>query len=296
MTQRRTKRTFVADGHIRHAYSPLVESAGSIRPAWAPEGIDITRPSAARVYDYYLGGFHNFAADRRMAEQAMSMWPDLPVLMRANRAFLRRAVRALTAAGVRQFLDLGSGIPTAGNVHVIAHEAAPDSRVVYVDNDPVAVAHSRAILDGDRRTTVLQADLRRPAEVLAEAELLGVLDLARPVGLLMLAVLHFVSDEDDPAGIVAGYRDEVAAGSHLVVSHASSDQLPAELLASHRELYRRTPTPMTMRSRPEVAAFFDGLELVEPGLVQMPLWRPDGPDDVDDHPERFNAWVGVGVK
>ena len=265
------------------------------RPDWAPAGIDLDRPSAARVYDFYLGGFHNFAADREMGRRAIEMWPELPEIMKANRAFLRRAVRYLVAAGVRQFLDIGSGIPTVGNVHEVARAAAPDARVVYVDNDPVAVEHSRAILTGSEQTAVVQADLREPDSVLRDPAAKALLDLRRPVAVLMVAVLHFVSDEDDPHGLVRRYRDAAPAGSYLAVSHASSEGQPA-LTESHRGLYRRTATPMTMRTRAQIAAFFDGYELVEPGLVYLPLWRPDPGTEADERPERFSGFAGVGRK
>ncbi|QFZ17152.1 SAM-dependent methyltransferase [Saccharothrix syringae] len=252
--------------------------------------IDLTRPSAARVYDYYLGGAHNFAVDREMAEQAIRMWPEVPMIMRANRAFLRRAVRFCVARGVTQFLDLGSGIPTVGNVHEVARAADPGARVVYVDNDPVAVTYSRTILDGDRQTAVVQEDLRHPAEVLAAQQLL---DLSRPVAVMMVAVLHFVAD--GAADVVAAYRDAVPPGSFLVVSHATGDGQAPRDADAHTDLYRqRTTTPMTMRSKAEVEALFAGFELVEPGVVHLPLWRPETPEDVDEHPERFAGLAAVG--
>ncbi|WP_367131525.1 SAM-dependent methyltransferase [Saccharothrix sp. HUAS TT1] len=256
--------------------------------------IDLTRPSAARVYDYYLGGAHNFAVDREMAEQAIGMWPELPLIMQANRAFLRRAVQFCVREGVTQFLDLGSGIPTVGNVHEVAREADPGSRVVYVDNDPIAVTYSRTILGDDARTTVVQEDLRRPAEVLARPEVAGLLDFDRPVAVMMVAVLHFV--QDDPAEIVATYRDAVPPGSFLVVSHATQEG-QTDQADEHSDLYRRrTATPMRMRSKAEVAALFDGYDLVEPGVVHLPLWRPASPEDVDERPERFAGLAAVGRK
>jgi SAM-dependent methyltransferase len=247
------------------------------------------------VYDYYLGGAHNFAVDRELAKQAIGMWPDLPLIMQANRAFLRRAVRYCAAAGVRQFLDLGSGIPTVGNVHEVARAEAPDARVVYVDNDPIAAAYSRSILGDDRQTGVVQADLRRPDLVLSRPEVASLLDLSQPVAVMMVAVLHFVADSDDPAGVVAAYRDAVAPGSFLVVSHATTDGQPVQA-DEHSQLYRRTPTPMSMRSRAQVAALFDGFEMVDPGVVFLPLWRPVSLDDVDEHPERFTGLAAVGRK
>jgi SAM-dependent methyltransferase len=245
------------------------------------------------VYDFYLGGSHNLKVDRHMAREAISLWPDLPVIMQSNRAFLRRAVRYLTGQGINQFLDIGSGIPTVGNVHEVAQQANPDARVVYVDNDPVAVAHSRAILAGDDRTAVVHADLRESGAVLEDPLVRATIDLDRPVAVLMVAVLHFVPDEDDPARAVATVRDRLAPGSHVVISHASAEGRP-EYAETHRELYRRTSTPMTMRSRAEIARFFDGFDLVEPGLVWLPLWRPEDPSRAEDRPERTTGFAGVG--
>ncbi len=272
------------------------------RPSWAPPGLDLTRPSPARVYDFYLGGFHNFAVDREMGLKALQMWPELPQIMRANRAFLRRAVTYLAGQGVRQFLDIGSGIPTVDNVHTVAQEVAPDARVVYVDIDPVAVAHSQAILEGDPRTAVVLGDLRRPEEVLQAPALTGLLDLDQPVALLMVALLHFIPDEDDPRAVIARYREALAPGSYLVVSHASHDGQP-ERTQSHQGLYQRAGTPMTMRSRARIAEFFDGFELVDPGLVYLLEWHPDldSRPDAENSPEaglqsaeQAPGWVGVG--
>jgi SAM-dependent methyltransferase len=263
------------------------------RPNWIPAEVDLSRPSAARVYDCYLGGSHNLEVDRRMAREAISLWPDLPRVMQSNRAFLRRAVRYLGKRGITQFLDIGSGIPTVGNVHEVARRVNPWARVVYVDNDPVAVAHSRAILAGDQRTVVVHADLREPDTILNDASVRELFDLDLPVAVLMVAVLHFIPDEDDPVGVVARIRECLAPGSHLVLSHASAEGRP-EVAASHQELYSRTPTPMTMRGRAEIARLFDGFELVEPGLVWLPLWRPDDPD-ADKSPERTTGFAGVGI-
>src|SRR4051794_20046216 len=263
------------------------------RPNWLPAEVDLSRPSAARVYDYYLGGSHNLEVDRHMAREAISLWPDLPEIMRSNRAFLRRSVRYLAGQGISQFLDIGSGIPTVGNVHEAAQRAEPRARVVYVDVDPVAVAHSRAILAGDERTAVVHADLREPETFLGPPTVRAMLGLEQPIAVLMVAVLHFVSDEDDPFGAVARVRDRLAPGSHLVISHASAEGRP-EAAASHRELYSRTPTPMTMRSRDEITQFFDGFDLVDPGLVWLPLWRPDSSGAAAEQPERTTGFAGVG--
>jgi hypothetical protein len=262
------------------------------RPSWAPAEVDLDRPSAARVYDYYLGGFHNFPADREMAQEAIRMWPELPRMMQANRAFLRRAVRFAVEQGVTQFLDIGSGIPTVGNSHEVAVQADPQSRVVYVDVDPVAVAHSRAILGDDPTTKVVQADLRDVDAILTHPDVTSMLDFDRPVAVLMVAVLHFIPDTDDPAGVVGRFRDAVADGSLLVISHASQEGQPV-LATSHQQLYRRTSTPMTMRTRAEIAPFFEGLDLVEPGLAPISQWRPESPVDPAD---RMVGFAGVGTK
>jgi hypothetical protein len=271
----------------------VTEEAHVSRPEWAPYGVDLDRPNAARVYDYYLGGAHNFAVDRRMAQEALAAWPELPLIMRANRAFLRRAVRFLVRSGVRQFLDLGSGIPTVGNVHEIAQAEDPSCRVVYVDVDPVAVAHGHALLDGDPRVSAVQADLRDPATVLRLARTEGGLDLTRPVAVLLVAVLHFVQDIDDPAGLVAGYREATVPGSALVICHATSDG-QGERADEHLALYARTPTPMTMRSHAGVTALLKGYELVDPGLVFMALWRPDDATEIPDDPAEFPGYAAVG--
>jgi hypothetical protein len=262
-------------------------------PSWAPVEVDVDRPSAARVYDYYLGGSHNFAVDREMARLAVGLWPDLPQIMQANRAFLRRAVRYLASQGITQFLDIGSGIPTVGNVHEVAQAAAPDARVVYVDIDPVAVAHSRAILAGDDRTDVVHADLRDVESVLGDSRTARLLDLSRPVGVLMVALLHFVPPEANPAGLLARYRAAMAPGSYLVVSHATHEGQPDEA-GEHTALYQRTGTPMTMRSRAEVDGLFDGFDLVAPGVVFLPSWRPEPGALPDAHPERYSGFAAVG--
>ncbi|MFI0464510.1 SAM-dependent methyltransferase [Saccharopolyspora sp. 5N102] len=261
-----------------------------------PESIDLEKPNAARVYDYYLGGNHNFAIDRQMAEEAIRMWPELPLIMQANRAFLRRAVQHCADQGIRQFLDLGSGIPTVGNVHEVAQQAAPGARVVYVDTDPVAVAYSKNLLRDNPNASIIRADLCDPEAVLDSPEVADLLDLSQPVALMMVAVLHFVGDEARPYEIVAKYRDALAPGSFLVISHAAPEGRP-DVASSHADLYRqRTATPMTMRPKADVKAFFEGFELLEPGVVPLPLWRPAAEADVDEHPERFTGLAGVGRK
>ncbi|MEU9117682.1 SAM-dependent methyltransferase [Streptomyces sp. NPDC048483] len=263
------------------------------RPHWVPEGTDQDTPNVARVYDCYLGGSHNFAADREMARKAIEMWPDLPRIMRANRAFLRRAVQYLAGEGCTRFLDIGSGIPTFGAVHEVAREVRPDARVVYVDIDPVAVAHSRLMLRDDPLCEVVRADMRDPEGLLAEPAVAALLRPGEPVGVLLVAVLHFVTDEEDPGRIVRVLHDEVPPGSALVLSHASSEGRPDQA-EGHQELYRRTPTPLTMRSRADITALFDGFVPVEPGVVFLPEWHPERLETVGPHPELTTGLAGVG--
>ncbi|MFF4099192.1 SAM-dependent methyltransferase [Streptomyces sp. NPDC001903] len=273
------------------------------RPAWAPPGIDISVPSVSRIYDYYLGGSHNFEVDRQAARRAMEFLPGLPKIMQANRAFMRRAVRYAVARGVTQFLDIGSGIPTFGNVHEIAQAASPEARVVYVDHDPVAVAHSRAVLAGDERTGIVAADLRKPQDILAAPEVSQLLDFERPVALLLVAVLHFLEDSDDPYAAVAELRDALAPGSLLVLTHASYEGIPLspEVASGTVGVYRDIRNPLVMRSGEQIGRFFDGFELVEPGVVSMPLWQPEGTEDPEDgetpeDPYAFSGFGGVGRK
>ncbi|MFF2650125.1 SAM-dependent methyltransferase [Streptomyces sp. NPDC058045] len=267
------------------------------RPAWAPQSIDITVPSVSRIYDYYLGGSHNFEVDRETARKAMEFMPGLPKVMQANRAVMRRAVRYAVDEGIDQFLDIGSGIPTFGNVHQIAQEARPGARVVYVDHDPVAVAHSQAVLEGNPDAGVVGADLRRPQCLLASEEVTRLLDLKRPVALLLIAVLHFVADADDPHRAVAELTEALAPGSLLIVTHASYEGIPvsAEQAAGTVDVYEDIRNPLIMRSPDEIARFFEGYEMVEPGLVPIPLWRPQtAPEDED--PFAYSGFVGVGRK
>jgi len=263
------------------------------QPLWATSEIDLNTPSAARMYDYYLGGFNNFEPDRVLAQKAIDEWPDLPLIMRANRSFLRRAVAALVEQGVRQFLDIGSGIPTVGNVHEVAQTLAPDARVVYVDIDPVAVAHSRALLAGNANAVTLNADLRRPGQILADPALNDLLDLNQPVALLLFAVLHFVEEKDEPGQLIGTFRDAFAPGSFLAISHATHELHATELIGAHRDVYRKTATPMTMRTSAQVLDLFDGFDLIDPGLTLMERWRP-GPSQDVEHAERYPAWAGVG--
>jgi SAM-dependent methyltransferase len=265
------------------------------RPAWAPRSIDISVPSVSRIYDYYLGGSHNFEVDREAARKAMEFMPGLPKIMQANRAFMRRAVQYAVGEGITQFLDIGSGIPTHGNVHEVARAALPGAHVVYVDHDPVAVAHSQAVLEGNAGAGVVAGDLRKPHDILGSPEVERLIDLNRPVALLLVAILHFVEDADDPYRAVAELRDALAPGSMLILTHASYEgiPLPAERAEGAVDVYKDIRNPLIMRSRDDVARFFEGYDMVEPGLVPMPHWRPDtAPEDED--PYAFSGFAGVG--
>lgn len=261
------------------------------RAAWVPADINVDVPSAARVYDYLLGGGHNFVADRNVGDLVLKVLPNGGQIAGSNRAFLRRAVRHMMDEGITQFLDLGSGIPTVGNVHEIAQKVDPTAHVVYVDHDEVAVAHSRLILQGNEHATVVGADFTDAGAVLATDEVRA-LDFDRPIGLLMVAVFHFVPDRKDPRGIVASYRDALPSGSLVALSHLTADFSTAQM-ASVADAMRNSRDPMYFRPREEVVAMFDGLDLVDPGVVSAPHWRPepgltvDGPEDV---------YVGVGRK
>ena len=259
---------------------------------WAvPTGFDASVPNFARVYDYLLGGKDNFAVDKAIAEQALAVAPELRVMARENRAFLRRAVRFLAGeAGIRQFLDIGTGLPTQGNVHEVAREVAPDARVVYADADPVVLVHGRALLADADKATIIQADLRRPQDLLDDPELRARIDLAEPVAVLLVAVLHAITDAEDPVGIVRRLRDAMAPGSYLVVSHSSAEGL-AEVSARVGAVLGRA-APWVPRTRAEVLRFFGGFELVEPGLVSAPEWRPDTAGAAAQ-PE--GAWIDAGV-
>lgn len=254
------------------------ERPDSITAERAPTGVDTTTPHPARVYDYALGGKDNFAVDRQLAEEGRKAFPQSFISARASRVFLTRAVRYLAAeAGIRQFLDIGAGLPTSPNVHEVAQAAAPESRVVYVDNDPVVLSHARALLTSapEGATGYIDADLRNVGKILDEAT--ATLDFGRPVGIMLVGILHYLTDAADPYGIVARLVDAVPAGSYLTIVHLTGDFYPEEMEKFMR-LWNDSAPPGSegaLRSHAEVCRFFDGLELVEPGVVQVSKWRPD---------------------
>jgi hypothetical protein len=261
--------------------------------------INTSVPNPARIYDYLLGGKDNYPADREVAEQVVAIAPVARDVVQDNRAFLRRVVRFLTReAGIRQFIDLGSGLPTQGNVHEIAQAIAPEARVVYVDNDAMVVTHSRALLAGDN-TLAVQADLREPDVILKHPEVRELIDFDQPIALLLVAILHFLPDDQGPLGIVARFRDALPAGSYLAISHGTRDiptrpdisaEAMAEMGARVERLYQQTTASIVTRTRPQVERFFDGFDLLDPGLVEIQRWRPD--DQSSLLPGGFYGGVG----
>jgi len=243
------------------------------------------------MYDYALGGSHNFAVDREMVEKVEAMMPGSSLIAHANRGFLRRAVRYCLDVGVRQFIDVGSGIPTVGSVHEVAREVAPDTRVIYVDLDPIAVAHSQAILRDSPYTAAIHGDVRRPAEIMGDPQVARLIDFDLPVAVLLVSILHFVADADDPAGLVRGLTASLARGSYLVLSHGTPEERPDDA-DTVGLLYKGTSTPLSLRSRAEIQALFGDFALVEPGLTWVSEWRRV-PGQAED-PERREMLAGVG--
>jgi hypothetical protein len=263
--------------------------------SWIPAEVDTSRASIARVYDWWLGGDHNFVVDQDAARAMIAVEPRARAIAREYRAFLIRAVRYLAGeAGIRQFLDIGSGIPTARNVHQVALETAPGSRVVYVDSDDVAVAHSRLLLKGNPGATAIQADLREPETILNHPETRRLLDFSQPVALLLAAVLHFIPDSDDPRGILGTLRRPLVPGSYLAISHGCSDAFSYVPSAFSAAYSNRVAGQAIFRSREEITGLFEGFPLVEPGLTWLPEWRPDRPGDVPDTPAALWGIAGVG--
>ncbi|MGH3343853.1 MAG: SAM-dependent methyltransferase [Carbonactinosporaceae bacterium] len=254
-----------------------------------PSGLDTTGPSPARVYDYILGGKDNFAIDREAAQKILAAAPDTGALALANREFLVRAVRFMAQSGICQFIDVGTGIPTSPSVHEVARSFDPSARVVYVDNDPMVVVHNRARLATDDGIEAIDGDVRDAEGILSDPQLHDLIDYDEPVGVLVIAVLHFISDEEDPAGALARFRDRMAPGSYLVIAQMTADGDP-EGLEQARAAGASAGTNPTFRSREELLSFFEGFELVAPGLVDVQHWRPEH----DAAPTRLKVAGGVG--
>ncbi|MFC0107322.1 SAM-dependent methyltransferase [Kibdelosporangium aridum] len=265
---------------------------------WIPDEVDTSVPSMARTYDFLLGGAHNFAVDRMVAEQAEKAMPGAAKIARINRAFLGRVVRFMVDQGVTQFLDIGSGIPTVGNVHVVAQQANPQARVLYVDKDPIAVAHSELMLGNNDRADVLRADMRDPESIVHSSQARRLLDFDKPIGMLLVMMIHWVPDEDDPWALIGRYRDALPTGSYLALSHVTAEQREDQVTEVQGKIREsRSTDQLTPRSHDQILRMFDGFELVEPGLVGCGLWHPRGPGDIADNPElNSHVYGGVGKK
>jgi hypothetical protein len=256
---------------------------------------DTTAAHPARVWDYWLGGKDNFAADREAGDRAMAAMPSVDTAARAGRAFLAAAVHYLAAGmGIRQFLDIGTGLPTASNTHEVAQKVGPESRIVYVDNDPIVLTHARALLTSDARgqTAYVDADLRDTGKILEEASY--VLDYSQPVAVMLLHVLHFIPDSDDPHGIVAKLMAAMPSGSYLVIAHTTADLGTPGLREAAERYNENSSVTVTLRSKPEIARFFDGLELVEPGITPVGVWRPGPMEDIPT--QGLSTFTAVGRK
>jgi S-adenosyl methyltransferase len=268
-------------------------SWAKVDPSYVPPDVDTSKPSVARVYDAILGGKDNFAADRAVAADAVRAMGDGGSGARLNRAALGRAVRFMAGQGVAQFLDLGSGLPTVHNTHEIAQAVNPAARVVYVDNDPSAYLHGRALLADDASTTVVLADIREPDTLLAMPVVTRFIDFSKPAGLILNAVVHHLLDEEDPYGLVERYKDALAPGSYMQLTHFSDSSPEAK---ANEQVLRQSLGRGQTRSREQIARFFDGLDLLEPGLVYLPEWRPDEPVRLPLDPGGKLMLVGVGRK
>jgi SAM-dependent methyltransferase len=258
-----------------------------------PATLDPKVPNVARMYDYMLGGKENYASDRAAVDKLIELEPAVPRFARLNREFLGRAVRFVADQGVSQFLDVGAGLPTQQSVHEVARAINPDARIVYVDNDPVVLAHSRALLGAVPNVAFVQGDIREPAEILGSSEIRDMLDFGRPICVLLLAILHFVRDAEDPAGVVATFRDALAPGSYLIMSHGTAHGALPDIVAASRDarrVYDNATAQITFREPAEVGRFLDGFSLVEPGLVHISEWQP--PEPVAYEFDGFLAAVG----
>ncbi|MFB4315278.1 SAM-dependent methyltransferase [Actinomadura sp. 21ATH] len=258
---------------------------------FVPPGIDPTVMSHARAYDYVLGGKDNYAVDREAAGAVMALAPDLPVLGNAQRRFLLRVTRMCAEAGIDQFLDIGAGLPTAPNVHETAKAIDPDARVVYVDYDPLVTVHNSALLAGIPGVVSIEGDVRDPDSIMAAPEVVKLIDWDRPVLLLFVGLFHLVGDGDDPAGIVARFRDRAAPGSHIMLSQFCSDGSDPSARAKLEEISADSPSPMRFRTREHIASFFEGLDVLDPGVVDVQDWWPDE----SAPPTGLKVAAGVGV-
>jgi hypothetical protein len=260
-------------------WRPQVSESGQATARLAGRGFDITVPNVARIYDFFLGGKDNFEADRAAAEQLAKLIPDSALAARQNRTFLGRVVRYLAGAGIRQFIDIGSGLPTTSNVHEIAQGIAPDARIVYVDYDPVVVLHSQVLLkEKSGGVVAIQADVTQPPGIVRNPRVRELIDFDEPVAILMLAVLHFVTEAERPEAIVGQFKDVMAPGSYLALSHITDEVVPAEDSRAAQQIYQQASAPVVPRTNGQIIQFFDGLQIVEPGLVNVASWPEHSPD------------------
>ena len=264
---------------------------------WSSLETPAERPNAARYYDYLLGGYHNFAVDRKLGDQVIKIFPDIRLGALANRAFLRRVVKFLCQQGIDQFLDIGSGIPTSGNVHEVAQKINPSARVVYVDIDPIAVIHSRAMLKDNPNADIIQEDIHNIEKILAHPTFKSLIDLHRPLGVLLLSILHFVIIEEQLQRILGVIKNSMAPGSYMAISHYCLENAPTETITQLNRMAGSTSTPAVSRTVAETTRMFEGFKLLEPGVVTIQFWRPESPEDVHIvQPERTLAIAGVGRK
>ncbi|WP_433894755.1 SAM-dependent methyltransferase [Streptomyces sp. CA-111067] len=262
---------------------------------FSADQIDTSRPHPARMYDFYLGGWDNYEVDREAAQTVIDILPDIVPAARANREFLQRAVRFLAESGIRQIIDIGTGIPTSPNTHEVAQAVSPDIRIAYVDNDPIVATHAGARLTGTGNTGFFLGDVRQPRSILDHPTIGKLIDFDQPVGLMLVAVLHFIKDEEDPAGIVAQLRDALPDGSYLVLSHTTAD-FHGGNFAEIDKIYTKATATLNSRPHAEILSFFEGFDLLDPGLVQVPLWRPDGPPPPPEELRRVGFYGAVATK
>jgi S-adenosyl methyltransferase len=268
-----------------------------MEPGFAPSQIDTSRPHPARMYDYYLGGKDNYLVDREAAAEVLQAVPEVRDIARENRAFMQRAVRYLAGeAGIRQIIDIGTGIPAAGNVHEVAQQIEPGVRVAYVDNDPIVHVHASALLTGQGSTSIVLADLRDPQAILGHPKIRELIDPTEPAALLLVAIVHFITDEEAPGAIIGAFRDALAPGSYLALSHGTADFHDQALTDAGTAVYSKATAPLVLRDHAEVTALFEGWDLVEPGVVQVPLWRPDGKPPRPRQLAKIGMYGGIGRK
>ncbi len=267
------------------------------RDTWVPDSIALDKPSPARIYDYWLGGYHNFEADRQVGDQVKAVYKDTVPATYVARALVRRVTTFLVEEGIDQIIDFGSGLPTIGNVHETAQAINPSARILYTDVDPVAVAHGKTLLADNPNAIYLLGDVANAEQIIENPQVREFLDFDRPIAALFMAVLHFVATDEKAYRVVRAVREALAPGSYLAISHLTLENAPVEIVKQMQQLYADSSIPSVARTKEQITQFFEGLELVEPGVVYSPLWRPEGPDDLFlDQPERAIVYAGMARK